>query len=206
MKMTKEYIIHGHGLVQHPLGRLLEPFHSGKSTITFFSNYGSCATINRNKLSITSGMKYSDPIHYMNKASNLSRRVIESRTGVPLFTQNGWVPDLWVDISPSNLRMAGIHEVNEKGLFRTLHVSRHKQPYMLLSTIVDQLGPAHFYVLSCRGAAFPVHHENTRILSYALGKNKNSTSRRTRKINNTNMPVSLRHLQTRKKQYSRKTN
>lgn len=151
-------------------------------------------------------MKSSDPIHYINKASNLSRRVIESRTGVPLFTQNGWVPDVWIDISPSNLRMSGIHEVNEQGLFRTVHVSRHKQPYMLLSTIVDQLGPAHFYVLSCRQAAFPVHHENAGILSYALGKNKNSTSRRNRKIKNTNIPVSLGHLQTRRKHYSRETN
>ena len=207
--MTKEYVIAGHGSVQDPDGRLWKPFHTGKSTITFFSNFGACATVNKTKLSIASGMRYNDPVHYITNASNLSRRVIESRIGIPLFTQNEWVPDLWIDISPSNLRMPGLYEVNEKtGLLKTVHVTYKKQPYMLLSNIVRKYGPAHFHVLSCRAAADPIHHENAKILQFALNKNNDSTSRRSRTFKsntNANIPISLSQLQTRNGRYFRQS-
>jgi hypothetical protein len=203
--MTKEYIIHGHGSVQDPFGRLLEPFHAGKSSITFFTNYGSCATVNKRKLSIASGMRYDDPVHYITKASNLSQRVIESRTGIPLFTQNEWVPDLWIDMSPSNLQMVGLYEVKPDGL-QTVHLTRHERSFMLLSNIVNRLGPAHFHVLSCRAAAHPISHKNANVLQFAINKNRKSTSRRKRNLKsnkNENIPVSLAQLQTRSMRYFR---
>lgn len=206
--MTKEYIIHGHGSVQDPFGRLFEPFHVGKSSITFFTNYGSCATVNKRKLSIASGMKSDDSLHYITKASNLSQRVIESRTGIPLFTQNEWVPDLWIDMSPSNLQMVGLHELKPDGL-QTVHLTRHEQPFMLLSSIVNKFGPAHFHVLTCRAAPHPINHANANFLQFALNKNRKSTSRRKRKLKsnvNVNIPVSLSQLQTRNMRYSRQKN
>lgn len=205
--MTKDYIIHGHGSVQDPFGMLLRPFYTGKSMITFFTNFGSCATVNKNKLSIAAGMRYDNKVHYISKASNLSRRVIESRTGIPLFTQNEWVPDLWIDISPSNLKMAGLYEFKPDGHLQTIHLTRHRQPFVLLSNIVDRFGPAHFHVLSCRAAAHPIIHENANVLQFALKKNKTSASRRKRKLKsnvNANIPVSLSQLQTRNKRYFRK--
>ena len=207
--MTKEYLIHGHGSVQDPIGRLWKPFNAGKSMITFFTNYGSTVIVEKNKLSIASGQRINDPVHYITKASNLSRRVIESRTGIPLFTQNQWVPDLWIDVSPSNLQMAGIYEVKPDGHLQTVHLTRHNQPYMLLSDIVDKFGPAHFHVLSCRMAAHTISHENANILQFALNKNKKSTSRKKRELKsnvNANIAVSLSQLQTRSMRYFRKQN
>jgi hypothetical protein len=202
--MSKEYIIHGHGVVQYPNGRIIEPFHAGESVITFYTNFGSCLTVDRNKLSVSSASVDAKD-YYITKASNLSRRAIESRIGIPLFTQKGWVTDLWMDISPSNLQMAGLYEVNKKtGLFKTVHMTRHKQSYVLLSSIVRKFGPAHFHVLSCRAAPEPISHENSDILAFALNKNKFSTSRRPKQFKsntNKNIPVSLSQLQTRKRRY-----
>ena len=198
--MTTEYLIHGHGSVQDPFGRLFPPFHAGKSTITFFANYGSCAIVNRNKLSIASGMHNDNNIHYIKRKSNLTPRLIESRIGIPLFTQNGWVPDLWIDTSPSNLAMAGIYQVKPDGSLQTVHSTRHRKEFMLLSNIVHQHGPAHFHVLTCRAAADTIHHNDANILRFALNKNRDSTSRRKiphKSELNANIPVSLEKLKTR---------
>lgn len=205
--MAIEYVIHGHGSVQDPFGRLLLPFHAGKSTITYFTNYGSCATVNRNRMSIAAGMGANDPVHYIRKSANLKPRVVESRTGIPLFSQSGWVTDLWIDISPSNLAMAGVYKLQPNDHLQTVHITRHRQEVMLLSDIVHALGPAHFHVLTCRAAVHPIHHNNANILAFALNKNKISTSRRKRIYKSHldhDIPASLEQMQTRKKRYLRK--
>ena len=199
----KSYVIHGHGTVQDPNGRLLKPFDAGKSIISFYTNYGSCLTVDTNKLSIAANM-HDGAVHYIKRHSNLNPRVVESRIGSYVFTQTNFVPDLWIDTSPSNLKMAGIHRINNDNK-STFHVSRHRKPYLLLSQIVRLLGPAHFHVLSCRAAEDPIHHNNHNILHFSLMKNKKSSSRRRKRkyLNkiNKNIPVSLKRLQTRSKTY-----
>lgn len=122
----KEFIIHGHGTVQNN-GRLLPPFNAGNSTITFYADYGGCSIVNKRNLSVAAGTRINNAIHYIIEPSDLIPRVIESRTGVPLFTQSGFVHDVRFDISPSNLYMPGIYRVTEdKKSLQSHRISRHR--------------------------------------------------------------------------------
>ena len=204
----KEFIIHGHGTVQIG-GRLLEPFDAGDSTITFYADYGGCYIGHKRRLSVAAGIRNNNAIHFITGPNNLHPRVIESRTGVPLFTQSGLVPDVGIDISPQNFDMFGIHKVNKnKETLQSFHISRHQQNQIFLSDIVKLLGPAHFHVLACRAITEPINHKNAKILMFAVNKNKKSASRRKRtyisKLNKT-APASLSKTQTRASTYFRNT-
>ncbi len=202
------YIIHGHGTVQANNGRLLKPFDTGKSIVTFYADYGGCSIFHKHRLSVAAGTRNNNAIHFINGPKNLVSRTIESRTGVPLFTSRGLVPDIGIDISPSNMGMAGIHKVDEnRKSLQSFHISRHQQNDLLyLSDIVKKLGPAHFHVLACRAITQPIDPKNAHILKNALNTNRKTSSRRKRPYiskSDRTMPASLSKIQTRAGSYFR---